>query len=175
MMDSMHSGFHSESNRTFSLAAILLFAALSGCSTAEKKLGPVPETKTQYQLEDENGQTLDLKLGQAPSFVSFSSTWCESCKKHRKDFHNLYNKYNGQGMKFYFARVGETAKDVREELKKENAPFGHLFDKDGVVAEKFKIDTTPTVLIYDRKGKEVYRSDVYDEQEIIDSISKVLN
>ncbi|MDF1662751.1 MAG: TlpA disulfide reductase family protein, partial [Planctomycetota bacterium] len=105
---------------------------------------------------------------------SFTSTWCGSCKKHRLDFHSIYNNYEKKGIQFYFIRVGEVAKDVQADLDAEMAPHKHYFDKDGKVSEKFKVDTTPTILIYNKNGQEIYRSDVYSEEEIMASLNTVL-
>lgn len=183
-MDSMHSGFPLVSSRIFSAAIITSSLVVLGCAStpAESSKREVNSSKAlikakaqSYQLEDEQGKGVTLKLGSKANLVSFTSTWCGSCQKHRKDFHRIYKSYEKKGIEFYFIRVGEVAKDVQADLDEEKAPHKHFFDKDGEVAEQFKIDTTPTILVYDSSGKEVYRSDVYSEEEIVAALNKVAN
>jgi thioredoxin-related protein len=177
-MDSTHSGSPLASNPISSLLlTFTLLVLASACTNTglKESAGSASTLGQVFRLEDEAGQASTLQLAGQASFVSFSSTWCEACKKHRKDFHRIYNDYKDKGIQFHFIRVGEIAADVRADLDAENAPFKHLFDKNGVVAKSFKIDTTPTVLIYNKNGKEIYRSDVYDDEEIKASLGKVKN
>jgi thiol-disulfide isomerase/thioredoxin len=173
-MDLTHFGSALVLNRISRAVILSSCLVLLGCTSSQTKEAKAPSGPLTFDLKNESGQAVVFKSGSKPSVVSFSSTWCEACKRHRKDFHRLYKAYNKKGIEFYFIRVGEGADEVRQELKKEGAPYKHLFDKDASVSEKFQISETPTILIYHKNGEEIYRSAVYDEEEITASLNQAM-
>lgn len=177
----MPTGRSSTSKSAFSLAiAILAGACASNEKTPELAAPAERPAAPAFELPDEEGRPVaffpeaGLPEAGSPALVSFTTDWCKACRKHRPAFHAIYEAYSPRGLRFHSIRVWEKAEDVRESLEAEGAPYDYLFDVSGQTAEAYGIDSTPTVVLIDRRGRELYRATVFDEAELRAAIEESL-
>ncbi len=90
--------------------------------------------------------------------LSFWATWCSYCREEMPVIELLYREYEG---KIEFAAINLTHLDsvdsVKDYVKKEELRLPVYFDHDGEVTGQFRVISTPTVVLLDPQGKEVYR------------------
>lgn len=91
--------------------------------------------------------------------LSFFATWCKPCMKELPHLQNLYEKYQGQKVKFFLIDITEA---TRRTPSYENAPKAApflakkgitipiLYDNRGVVMEKYGAKTLPRLFIIDK-------------------------
>ncbi|MDR6226839.1 TlpA family protein disulfide reductase [Desmospora profundinema] len=139
----------------------LIGAACSGVQTESPSVENGPKrdsTPVTFHLEGVRNQTLDSSTVDKPMFLSFWATWCPYCREEMPVIESLYDEYEG---KVEFAAVNLTHQDsvssVEDYVKEHDLRLPVYFDKDGAVTELFQVISTPTVVLLDPQGNEVYR------------------
>lgn len=103
------------------------------CSCSQKKDAAQPQEQT--ALEQQLPMAEDFKSPQGkPTVVDFFATWCGPCMQFRPVFHKAEKDYAG--------RIEFKTIDV---------------DRDQALANKYGIQSIPTILFVDGEGREVYR------------------
>lgn len=110
----------------------------------------------------ERGERLRLFRSQPERHVvvmSFFATWCKPCMKELPHLQNLYEKYQGEKVKFFLIDITEaTRRTPGYEAAPKAAPFlakngitiPILYDNRGVVKEKYGAKTLPRLFIIDK-------------------------
>ncbi len=90
--------------------------------------------------------------------LSFWATWCSYCREEMPVLESLYREYEG---KDEFAAVNlthlDSVKSVEDYAKEHELSLPIYFDNDGEVTGLFRVISTPTVVLLDSQGNEVYR------------------
>jgi peroxiredoxin len=118
---------------------------------------PAPE----FRLKDMDGKSHSLSDYRGKVvFVNFWATWCPPCRRELPSLEEQYEKFMNES----FAVLG-----INEWEDPEQAfifmgqlsvfpSFPILYDRDGKVAEAYRVKGLPTTLLLDKKGRMVYRA-----------------
>ena len=91
--------------------------------------------------------------------MSFFATWCKPCMKELPHLQNLYEKYQGQKVKFFLIDITEAtrrtpgyedAPKAGPFLAKKGITIPILYDTRGVVKENYGAKTLPRLFIIDK-------------------------
>ncbi len=155
---------NSPSYRARSRRSVLTFAALFslllfGCKDAvegSKEAGTVG-AKPDFHLKTLDGR----KLGPADFpgqvvVVDFWATWCGPCHLQARIREPIYRDFQGKGVQFLAANVGEEEATVRSFVKDKPFPYPVLLDTETTVSGNLGVYALPTLMVVDKKGKIAY-------------------
>jgi peroxiredoxin len=111
---------------------------------------------TDFELEDVNGQKLRLSdLRGQVVVVNYWATWCVPCVREMPTFQSFQYQYPN----FTMISIDqlEDAKSVQDFVKERAFDYRILLDKNGKVAEKYKVSYLPTTFFIDERGMIRYR------------------
>jgi thioredoxin 1 len=92
----------------------------------------------------------DIINSEVPTLVDFSATWCGPCKMMEPILQNLSKK------------IGDNARILKVDI-----------DKNPAVANYYKIQSVPTLLLFVKGEIKWRQSGVVNEQQLAEVISKV--
>src|SRR6476620_3782746 len=141
------------SARSVLTAAFVSSLLLFGCRDGASAGAPAPGSKVTIELQTLEGRPFITKdyAGQV-MVLDFWATWCGPCHVQQRILESLYKDYQGKGVQFLAANVGEELPTVRSFLKSKPIPYTVLMDPHDV-AGQLGINALPTLMIIDRKGQ----------------------
>ena len=101
-------------------------------------------------------------LGKKTLVVSFFATWCQPCMKELPHLQNLYEKYQGQDVKFFLIDITEATRSVEGfEQSPQAGPFlaekgitiPTLIDIYGMAKRNYGATTLPRLFVIDKLRK----------------------
>jgi len=132
------------------LASLLLF----GCRDGDSAPGTprLVGTRPSFQLQTLEGRMVGPKdfPGQVV-VLDFWATWCGPCHVQARILGEVYKDFQGKGVQFLAADVGEEAKTVRSFLKTTPIPYSVLVDPKNV-SDQLGIYALPTLMVVNKKG-----------------------
>lgn len=162
-------------NRThhilLTLALLLLLPVSALALNQGDKLPP-------FTAKDMDGKPHDLSstvTGKKPVLLIFWASWCPNCKSEVPKVNELVKKYSSQGMEFIAINVGfnDSEKKARRFMDKTGMTYPVIFDGNGAIGYKYRVQGVPTIFIADKKGVIVYKN--YRVPEITDKTFQQLN
>ena len=139
--------------------SVLMFAAifslmLFGCKDAVGGSKGAVGAKPEFKLKTLDGRKLGPTdfPGQVV-VVDFWATWCGPCRVQARILEPIYRDYEGKGVQFLAANVGEDEATVQRFVKNKPFPYPVLLDADSAVSTRFGIYALPTLMVIDKKGK----------------------
>ena len=128
-----------------SFIAVLLFCLFNIAWATDK----APD----FQLPKLNGEKVHLSdfRGQVV-YVDFWATWCPPCRKSFPWMESMHQRYQDLGLKIVAISLDQKSDLIKSFLKAHKADFTILHDKEGNVAEAFKVKGMPSSYLVDRKG-----------------------
>jgi len=111
---------------------------------------------------EEKGKRLRKPMSQPDRHVvvmSFFATWCKPCMKELPHLQNLYDKYQGQKIKFFLIDITEATRTVKglenmpkagPFLAKKGLTMPILYDSRGVAKERYGAKTLPRLYVVDK-------------------------
>jgi thiol-disulfide isomerase/thioredoxin len=136
-----------------SLILVLLFSSFCQKSQPELEL-------PKYPIEDWNGQMINLIREKDQPFYLFDvwASWCEPCKESAPLVDSLYHEF--QSSKFVFYGINTEEGLSKEEIRKSGKEFGmsypSLLDPNQKLADLWKLEGQPAILIFNPQGKRIY-------------------
>ncbi|WP_346353303.1 TlpA family protein disulfide reductase [Azotosporobacter soli] len=88
--------------------------------------------------------------------LNFWASWCPPCREEFPELVAFAHKYQGK-VEFQAINLQESEKKVDDFLRQGGYALPVLLDKDGTVAQRYKITAIPTTLVIDGKGIIRYR------------------
>lgn len=87
--------------------------------------------------------------------IDFWFSHCGPCIAGFPKLKEIYNKFHGKGFDIVSISVDKQKdkKDYAAAIKKNKLTWNHVWDKGGVSAEKFNINTFPTYILLDKNGR----------------------
>lgn len=107
-----------------------------------------------FSLEDSDGNKVDTSgfIGKRPVIFFFWTTWCPHCRRQINHLKAEAENIKNAGAELILVNVDESQAQVASFLKSSGIPFSSLLDKDGKVAESYKIIGVPTFVIVGGDG-----------------------
>jgi len=132
------------------LAAILFGVLLSAqlwASNIPQKLLDTPITLTTGEVV-----TLAQYQNKQPVYLKFWASWCQPCLKEMPHFEHVQKQY-GNKIKVIGINLGlnDDLEAVKTVQKKFNLTMPQAFDKDGNLAQTFRLLATPYHLLFDKQ------------------------
>jgi len=132
---------------------LLTLLLLLPCSLKAAQLG---QQLIPFKGSDLNGQPFDLQqsIGSKPVMLIFWASWCPTCKTEVPKINQLAEKFRSRGMEFVAVNVGfnDSIERANTFVQKTGMTYPAFFDGSGTLAEKYKLQGVPTVIIADKHG-----------------------
>ena len=132
---------------------LLTLLLLLPCSLTAAQLG---QQLIPFKGSDLNGQPFDLQqsIGSKPVMLIFWASWCPTCKTEVPKINQLAEKFRSRGMEFVAVNVGfnDSIERANAFVQKTGMTYPAFFDGSGTLAEKYKLQGVPTVIIADKHG-----------------------
>jgi cytochrome c biogenesis protein CcmG, thiol:disulfide interchange protein DsbE len=131
----------------------------------------VPE----FSLRDKNGKTVNLSDYKGKVIIiHFWTTWCEHCLLEMPLFDEIHAKYKDKNFMVLGICPYVNENYIFEFVEIHKYKFKILVDTKEEVTKSYKINSYPTTLLVDQKGKLVERiDDSVKRDQLIDSINKL--
>ena len=155
---------------SYLLLSLLIFANLP----AQTKINFAISTVTGEKIE------LDQLYSKGPLMVTFWALWCEPCKEEMRHLNQIYKKYKEQG----FTILGinqdspKSVSKVRAYVASHNINFPVALDPDFQYLQKMNGQSIPYSILFDTKGKIVYKNVGYlpgDEIKLEEKIQTLIS
>ena len=88
--------------------------------------------------------------------LNFWATWCPPCREEMPELDKFAQKYQGKVV-FYAVNIQDPVETVSRFLAQNKYSMSVLSDKDGEVANVFRINAFPTTIVVDKQGIIKYR------------------
>jgi thiol-disulfide isomerase/thioredoxin len=144
---------------------ILIFSLfLISCKTSQPEL-ELPK----FLIEDWNGNQISLTKNVNQPFYLFDvwASWCDPCKESAPLVDSLYQQFHSPGFEFYGINTEEGLS--KEEIKKFGKEFGmsypSLLDPNQKLADLWKLEGQPAILIFNPQGKRIYIQYGFTEED----------
>lgn len=130
---------------------------------------------------DENDFFLSRRVGdrarpgkKSPIVLSFFTNACIPCRKEIPHLTALQEEYTVPGI--YLVNVGDDVDMVKKYVTKMKYNLPVLLDKYGMIAEKYKAEMTPTLVIISEEGKILFYKQGFEDgdEKIISAKMKEL-
>jgi peroxiredoxin len=141
------------------IVAFILLTAMGGYSPADSGKNPsVIEKAADFSLKDLRGGTVPFSSMRGKVvLLSFWATWCPPCVSEMPSLNKLYQELRPRGFEVVAVSLDRSADDVREYTGKKGFKFLILMDEGNKVARLYKVFSTPTTFLIDRKGNIIER------------------
>jgi len=176
--------------RRFIFAAAVLLCCVSGVMPGEAFSADVagagslyPDVVPAVSAEDVSGRSVNLSEEAGRNRILLVNFWgvrCGACIEEMGALDAIYGKYGGKGFDILAVNVDgiDSATIIAQLAKvKEMPKYRLLPDPDFRLVELFRMSAAPLTVLFDSKGKAVYRHEGYakgDEVEIAAVIEKEL-
>jgi thiol-disulfide isomerase/thioredoxin len=108
-----------------------------------------------FTLETLNGETIKLsELKGTPVLINFWATWCGACREEMPTLQKAQEKYLNRVkiLAINLANSERSLEEVKEYLKDNRLTFTVPLDKDGSVANLYRIRAIPMTFFIDKNG-----------------------
>jgi thiol-disulfide isomerase/thioredoxin len=143
--------------------AVLIVTLL--CSPGARGAGP-----PKYVASVDSLLSDSVGAGAKVVYMDFWASWCVPCRKSFPWMESLSKQYQKQGLEVVAVNVDKDKSAAQEFLQNTKSPLDQLwgkagvpvhvvYDPDGKLAKRFRLDVMPTSFIYGRDGdlKEEHR------------------
>lgn len=110
-----------------------------------------------FALLDKEGNEISLSsLKGKVVFLNFWASWCGPCRMEMPHMQKVYEEYKDKDVVILAVNITASEKNgiegVNSFLQENKYTFPVLYDKDGTVAEKYRISAIPTTYIINKDG-----------------------
>ncbi len=137
---------------------------LALCFVVSLILLSVPlETALAVSLNSLSGAqvSLDKYKGKHPVLLFFWTTWCPYCRQEIKHLNQMNAELKKESVNAFAVNIGESSYKVNRFFKDYALKISVLLDTDSSFSEKQDISGVPTYIMFNKKGAEVYRGNVF--------------
>lgn len=153
-----------------------------GTDAAERAAGAMVRLQSVGKEVDLEGTTIQGKpfrlsqLRGRPVVLHYWATWCEPCKQDMKRLRSLQARYQRAGLQIVGVNIDNTREQALAFLKDDALPWTQLYEDGGLegspLAKQFGVQTLPTMMLIDSKGK-VVRHNI-GEAELDDELAELV-
>jgi peroxiredoxin len=106
-----------------------------------------------FELQTLEGETVTLSgLRGQPVILNFWASWCPPCVGEMPYLQEIYEEWEGKGLKLLAVNLDSNAALARNFLEKEGLTLPVLLDNLQNVAERYNINGIPTTFFIDKDG-----------------------
>lgn len=134
----------------YGIITLLLMTKIPGIYknfSAQNKLAPVATLKRL------SGEEIGFPIPNQKTIVVFWATWCGPCKIELNRLNQMMADGAIKSNQLLAVSIQESAETVNTFLEKNPYQFLIALDQSGLVAEKYNVQGTPTVVFLDENGK----------------------
>lgn len=109
--------------------------------------------------------------------LNFWASWCGPCRQEMPLLDAMSQRYSGVGFILLGVDVEEDNTDAKKIIKDLKISYPILFDTEQKVSKLYSVDTMPTTVMIDKKGKVRYVNHGYkagDENKYRDQIRELI-
>lgn len=153
-----------------------------GTDAAERAAGAVTRLQSVGKVVNLEGRTIQGKsfrlsqLRGRPVVVHYWATWCEPCKQDMKRLRSLKARYQRAGLQLVGVNIDNSRDQAIAFLEKNSLPWVQLFENGGLegspLAKQFGVQTLPTMMLIDSKGRMVRHN--IGEAELDDAVADLV-
>jgi cytochrome c biogenesis protein CcmG/thiol:disulfide interchange protein DsbE len=131
--------------------------ATAGCGKASGTEEAPDFTATIVANPIEPGQTtLDMgKLRGHPVVLDFWATWCGPCQAEAPIVNALSQRFKDKGLVVIGVNTSDAEGLAARYAAKKNLSFPIVYDADNTIANKYRVDNLPTLIVISKDGKMV--------------------
>lgn len=89
--------------------------------------------------------------------VDFWASWCGPCRRSFPWMQEMLERYRDDGLTVVAVNLDTDRADAERFLAQGRFEFEHVYDPDGWIADHYRIAAMPSSLVFDRKGRLLYR------------------
>ncbi|MCX7978428.1 MAG: TlpA family protein disulfide reductase [Bdellovibrionaceae bacterium] len=119
------------------------------------------------KLQPLTGQPLWDGRGEYYYALDFWASWCSPCQQSIPHYNKLQSAYKDK-VKFIAISADDTKDEALAFAKKIKFNFPVLWDENREITKKFQIQEIPTLIIMDKRLKEIKRYRGYTEKKAIE-------
>ena len=136
----------------------IVVSSLFFATTEEKNTLAAPRTGFQapdFQLSTEDGQSIHLaELQGKPIILNFWASWCLPCKAEMPALEKIHKRYADQVIVLGVNNTAGDHQPIASRFLRENAiTFLKVWDLDGSVTSRYRVNALPTTFFLDRNGQ----------------------
>ncbi len=107
-----------------------------------------------FTLRTLDGKQVTLSdLRGRPVLINFWATWCPPCRLEMPAMQRVYERHKDEGLVILAVNYRETEEQVRPFVEELGLTFSILLDRDGNVANQYRVLGLPTTYFVDRTGR----------------------
>lgn len=111
----------------------------------------------ELELETLDGNVVSLEdFRGKPVFINFWATWCPPCRAEMPDIQRFYEDKDVVVLAVNLSHTEDSLSTVRSFSEDRDLTFPVLVDKEGIVAETYKVHAYPTSYLIDADGRVQY-------------------
>ena len=121
-----------------------------------------------FLLEKVSGGETDLSDFRGhPVVLNFWATWCQPCRQEMPQFVDAYSKYKDTGLVILGVNLQEGKSVIQPFADDFGMTFPLLIDRDGEVADKYRLFGLPTTVFIDSDGviKSIFSGPLQDTEQ----------
>lgn len=137
------------------IAMALALPCLIGCDPDARDAAST-QTPVEFEFQALDGRDVSLAaLRGKVVLLDFWATWCPPCIEALPELKSLYERHRTNGFEIVGFSFDEDADELRDFIAEYDIPWPQYHDgmeADSPAAEKFGIESLPTVWLLDRRG-----------------------
>jgi len=140
----------------FSIILLILLIGFDVNAQGLKAGEKAPDFALSYLLDENKMFTLSDFIEEETNkliILVFAAQWCPPCKNDLPLLETFHKKYAEQGVKILLIETAEKKNNkLKKYFKKENLPFPVFYDKNNLIAKKYKLIPIPCYFFISKEG-----------------------
>jgi thiol-disulfide isomerase/thioredoxin len=135
------------------------------CGSNQKSVSPTSKG-TDFTLDQLGGGKITLSaLKGKVVLVDFWATWCPPCRAAIPHLVNMYNTYKDQGLIVLGVSLDQDKNTIPPFVSENKITYPILYGNNEV-ARAYDVQGIPTLVIFDKKGKQSFREVGFSDENI---------
>ncbi|MBK8186996.1 MAG: TlpA family protein disulfide reductase [Cellvibrio sp.] len=156
-----------------SIALVCVALGLLSCN-----LSVIADEAPDFTLPSNSGENLRLaELRGSVVMLNFWASWCGPCRQEMPLLDAMSQRYSAAGFVLLGIDVEEDNTDAKKIVKDLKISYPILFDTENKVSKLYSVETMPTTVMVDKKGKIRFINHGYkagDENKYRDQIRELI-
>ena len=154
-------------SKLYCLFFLLLTLTAVSCNSSNQPLEPGAKLNNYelFDLSDKKVNLTDLTRDKV-ALIHFWASWCDTCSEELPQINAIFNKLSSSGVTVISIVVDDQKENIEKAKVKYNLNFPILFDKDGGMTAKFKLEGLPETFIVNKENKLILFADPVGEPTV---------